>query len=294
MTPPYFLPLVRRGRVGLANMAKIIFTKMQAEGNDFIIIDNRQRLLSKKGIRDFVTKVCRRRFSVGADGLILIEPSRKADFKWHYYNPDGGEVEMCGNGSRCAARFAYLNKIAPKRLSFETPAGIIKAEVKGERVKVELTKPKGLKLGLKISIDGIEYQGNFLNTGVPHVVYFSQEIEKIDVLGVGRKTRYHELFAPSGTNANFVRILGPHSLSLRTYERGVEGETLACGTGAVAAALIAGALGKVRSPASLKTRGGKTLKVYFKWDGKDFSSVFLEGEARFVYTGELSEEALKD
>ncbi len=267
---------------------------MQAEGNDFIIIDNRRDKIKKRGIEDFVRKVCKRRFSVGADGLIFIVPSRKADFKWHYYNPDGSEVEMCGNGSRCAARFAYLNKIAPAKLSFETIAGIIKAKIKGSRVKVELTKPHSLRLGFKIPINGKKYDVNFLNTGVPHVVYFSDDLDKLDVIGIGRKTRYHELFGPSGTNVNFVKILGPHSLSIRTYERGVEDETLACGTGSVAASLIAGSLGKVKSPVFVKTIGGKTLKVYFRWNGREFSDVFLEGEARFVYTGELTKEALTD
>ncbi|MBI5199632.1 MAG: diaminopimelate epimerase [Nitrospirae bacterium] len=275
-------------------MHKITFTKMQAEGNDFIIIDNRRGKLKKRGIEDFIRKVCKRRFSVGADGLIFIVPSRKADFKWHYYNPDGSEVEMCGNGSRCAARFAYLNKIAPAKLSFETIAGIIKAKIKGSRVKVELTKPYSLRLGFKIPINGKKYDVNFLNTGVPHVVYFSTDIDKFDVVGIGRKTRYHKLFRPSGTNANFVKILGSHSLSIRTYERGVEDETLSCGTGSVAAALIAGALSKVKSPVYIKTKGGKTLKVYFKWDGKEFSQIFLEGETKVIYKGELSKEALMD
>lgn len=268
-------------------MDKIRFTKMQAEGNDFIIIDSRKKIFKGKNIKDFVVRSCRRRFSVGADGLILIESSRKADFKWHFYNPDGTEVEMCGNGSRCAARFAYVNRIAGRKLSFETLAGIIKAEVKNSRVKVELTKPYGLKLGLKIPIDGKIYKGDFLNTGVPHVVYFLRNIEKLDVTGIGRKTRYHRFFKPSGTNANFVRIINTHNLSVRTYERGVEDETLACGTGSVASALVAGAIGKVKSPVSVRTRGGKTLKVYFNWDGKEFSKVFLEGEANVVYTGEL-------
>ncbi len=275
-------------------MNKIKFTKMQAEGNDFIIIDNRKKSLKKKNVGTFVRKVCRRRFSVGADGLILIEPSKRADFKWHYYNPDGNEVEMCGNGSRCAARFAYLNGIAGKKLSFETLAGIIKAGVKGNRVKVELTKPHGLRIGFKIPIDGKNYEMNFLNTGVPHVVYFFNNINRVDVIGLGKKTRYHKLFAPSGTNANFVKILGTHDLSIRTYERGVEDETLACGTGSVASALIAGILDKVKSPVYVKTRGGKTLKVYFRWNGREFSQVFLEGEARVIHTGELVKEALAD
>lgn len=271
-------------------MKKIKFTKMQAEGNDFIIIDNRKNIFGRRNLKDFVISVCTRRFSVGADGLILIESSKKADFKWHFYNPDGAEVEMCGNGSRCAARFAYLNGIAQKKLSFETPAGVINADVKGSRVKVELTKPQGLKLGLKITIDGKVYDGNFLNTGVPHVVYFLRDIDKIDVTGIGRKTRYHRLFKPAGTNANFVKSINAHNLSVRTYERGVEDETLACGTGSVASVLVAGALGKVSSPVSVETRGGKILKVYFEWDGKEFSKVFLEGEAKVVYTGDLWKE----
>ncbi|MBI5182515.1 MAG: diaminopimelate epimerase, partial [Nitrospirae bacterium] len=249
---------------------KIPFVKLSGTGNDFIIIDNRKGILNADNIKDFIISVCRRRFSVGADGLILIENSDKADFKWRYFNADGSEAEMCGNGSRCAARFAYVNKIAGKQMSFETKAGIIKAELKGKSVKVQLTQPKDLRLDFNVPIEGANQQACSLNTGVPHVVYFVKDIENTNVFDIGRKTRYHELFQPAGTNANFVKVSGSHKLRIRTYERGVEDETLACGTGSVASALIAGAKGIVTSPVSVLTKGGMTVKVYFDWDGKEF------------------------
>ncbi len=297
-------------------MNKIPFWKMSGSGNDFIVIDNRKPLLKADEIKPFVVKACRRGLSVGADGVILIDyPSREVDYgwhcydvdeerstypmsypranyAWHYYNADGGEVEMCGNGSRCVARFAYLNKIAPAKHTIETLAGILHAEVIGEerdRVKVQLTDPTDLRLHLKIEIDGVVWEGHFVNTGVPHVVYFVDDVEKVDLVRVGRATRYHSLFAPSGTNANFVALMDRHQMKIRTYERGVEDETLACGTGAVAAAVIAAALGKAASPVSLETRSGIVLGVDFK-DG--YKEVSLEGDARIIYKGELCEEAL--
>jgi diaminopimelate epimerase len=233
-----------------------------------------------------------RRFSVGADGLILIENSDKANFKWRFFNADGSEADMCGNGSRCAARFAYANKIAPRQMSFETKAGIIKAELKGKNVKVQLTQPRDLRLDFMIPIDGQNYEACSLNTGVPHVVYFVKDLDNTDVFNLGRKTRYHEMFQPAGANANFVKVTGKHKLKIRTYERGVEDETFACGTGSVATALIAGAKGVIASPVTVLTKGGMTLKVYFDWDGKEFTNVFLEGEARIIYTGKLWKEAL--
>jgi diaminopimelate epimerase len=178
-------------------------------------------------------------------------------------------------------------------MTFETGAGLIRAEVKGDRVKVQLTEPKDLSLHLTIPLEEREWEASFLNTGVPHVVYFVEETDSIDVERCGRETRYHPLFQPAGTNANFVTLVDPHHLKIRTYERGVEGETLACGTGAVAAALVAGALGHTTSPVHLATRSGMTLTVYFQWNGQRFSQVFLEGDARIIYAGEIWEEAWK-
>lgn len=239
-----------------------------------------------------VRKLCRPHFSIGADGLILIEKSEAADFKWRFFNSDGSQVEMCGNGSRCAARFAYRKCIGGRELSFETLAGIIRAEIKDSSVKVQLTPPTDYRPEVIINIGGADFRAAFINTGVPHVVYFEKEIGNVDVQGRGAATRYHELFAPAGTNANFAQVAGKDELILRTYERGVEAETLACGTGATASALVAGAAGYVKSPVRVKTRGGSDLTVYFDWDGSQFGDVFLEGDAVFVYQGVIEEGAL--
>jgi diaminopimelate epimerase len=264
---------------------------MHASGNDFIIIDNRQSIVSGD-LPSFVKKICRQHYGVGADGLILIEASDKADFKWRFYNLDGGEVNMCGNGSRCAARFAYMNGIAGRELSFETLAGIIRAEIKGETVKVQLTKPYDYRPDISVPLALKTRKASCINTGVPHVVYFVDDLESVDVIGDGFATRYHDMFKPDGTNANFAKVVDSGRMLIRTYERGVEGETQACGTGAVAAALVAGAEGLVNSPVTLLTKGGTELKVYFDWDGREFDNVFLEGDAVLVYQGAIEEGAL--
>jgi diaminopimelate epimerase len=199
---------------------------------------------------------------------------------------------MCGNGSRCVARFAVMQKIAPKRMAFETLAGVIHADVGTKAVTVELPLPTGLHLNFPIDLGVKSYEGHFLNTGVPHTVVFVDDVNAVDVHQAGQAIRYHRMFAPAGTNANFVGVDGPHKLTIRTYERGVEGETLACGTGAVAAAVLAGLLGKVSSPVTLKTRGGPPLGVSFALDGQRVASVTLTGEARLVYEGALTPEAL--
>ena len=266
---------------------KIPFVKMSGSGNDFILIDHRKPILQRDRMSAFAQQVCRRRVSVGADGLIFIEPSKKADFKWQFFNADGSEAEMCGNGSRCVARFAYLKKIVKKDMTFETLAGIIHAEVKKDTVRVQLTKACGLRTNITVPLDRSTRTGHFINTGVPHLVYLSDHLDTEDVDGVGRKTRQHEIFKPEGTNVNFMQIDGPHRLRIRTYERGVEGETLACGTGAVAAALIAAALGKASSPMTVMTRGGDRLVVSFMREGEQFTDLHLEGKAEVVCEGML-------
>jgi diaminopimelate epimerase len=270
---------------------KIPFMKMSGSGNDFILIDHRVPFLDENHMKEFIRKVCQRRISVGADGLILIERSKKADFKWRFFNADGSEAEMCGNGGRCAARFAWLKGIASSNLTFETLAGILSAEVDGKRVKLELTKPHGLKLDETLLVEGQEKICSSINTGVPHAVLFSEDIERVDVVRIGRMIRYHPHFAPSGTNVNFFRVENSSRLSIRTYERGVEDETLACGTGAVASALIAALKGRVKSPVSVKTRGGEVLLVYFEIKGEGVEKVFLEGDVHIIYEAEMWEEA---
>jgi diaminopimelate epimerase len=266
-------------------MKKIPFYKMQGSGNDFILIDNRRGALKGRNLKQLARTVCDRHYSVGADGLIVIVPSRRADFKWRFLNADGSEAEMCGNGSRCAARFAHLRRIAGRNLRFETRAGIIRAEVKTGAVKVQLTDATGLRKDIRIPLGSGARSGHFINTGVPHVVYLTDRLESEDVAGVGRATRFHPLFSPAGTNANFMQVLGPSRIAIRTYERGVEGETLACGTGAVAGALIAGSLGLVSSPVDVITRSGEKLVVSFRREGDSFADLHLEGGAEVICEG---------
>jgi diaminopimelate epimerase len=274
-------------------MRRIPFFKMSGSGNDFILIDNRQGVLNADHLGDFVPKVCARKVSVGADGLILIEPSQRVDFRWRFFNADGSEAEMCGNGGRCAARFAVLKGITTPKLAFETLAGIIEAEVNGRQVKLQMVQPTGLKLNLDVPIDGQNHQLHFINTGVPHAIKMVEDAAAVAVKDLGRKIRFHTQFQPAGTNANFVQPVDRKHLKVRTYERGVEDETLACGTGAVASALIAAKKKLVDSPVEVQTSGGEILKIYFQPKGEAFDRVFLEGDTRVVYEGSLWEEAYK-
>jgi diaminopimelate epimerase len=272
-------------------MEKIRFYKMSGSGNDFIIIDNRQEVIDKSILKDLIVGVCRRKMSAGADGLILLEDSASADFKWHFYNSDGSRAEMCGNGARCVSRFAFLNGITDRKLSFETDVGLVLAEIVDNRVKIKMTDPTDLREDRSLDLGEKTLQYHFINTGVPHVVIRTDNIEDTDVEHVGRSIRYHENFSPAGTNANFVGLEDPNTVSVRTYERGVEGETLACGTGAVAAALIMAHKDGLTSPVEVRTRSGEFLRVYFKQDSIVFTDIYLEGDARVIYKGELWEEA---
>ncbi|MCE5283952.1 MAG: diaminopimelate epimerase [Deltaproteobacteria bacterium] len=271
----------------------IDFFKMSGSGNDFIIIDNRDGSLGVRDVVAFVRKVCQRKVSVGADGLFLIEKSDRVDFKWRFFNADGSQAAMCGNGGRCVARFAFLNGIAGERMSFETGAGIIDAEVKGDVVKIRLTDPHSLVLDERLRIGNLELIVHRLDTGVPHVVHFLHDLEGFDVVDTGRAIRYHEAYRPAGTNANFVAVLDANTLQVRTYERGVEDETLACGTGSVAAALIAARKGLVSAPVEVVVRSGERLRIYFEATEKGFEKVYLEGKAKVVYQGKLWDEAWK-
>jgi diaminopimelate epimerase len=268
-------------------MKKIPFYKMQGSGNDFIMIDNRRNVLKGMNLGKLAVTVCNRHFSVGADGLIAIVPSRKADFKWRFFNADGSEAEMCGNGSRCAAKFAHLKKIAGKTMTFETLAGIIHARITNDSVRVQLPGASGLRMNIAVALDTGLRMGHFINTGVPHLVYLSKDLDGEDMERIGRTTRYNELFKPAGTNVNLMQILGRRLLRIRTYERGVEGETLACGTGAVASALIAGAIGAAHSPVEVQTWGGEKLSISFERTTEGFRDITLEGTAQVICEGLL-------
>jgi len=208
-------------------MHTIPFAKMSGTGNDFIVIDNRDGRVDDDRLTEFIQKVCRRKMSVGADGLILIESCDNADFRWRFYNSDGSLAEMCGNGARCAARFAFLNGIAGENLSFETDAGIINGQVMDGGAKVKIPDPADLRLNYAIDLESGPLTVSSINTGVPHVVVLQDNVDDVDVFGLGRQIRYHETFAPAGTNVNFICQQKTGHLAIRTYERGVENETLA-------------------------------------------------------------------
>ena len=272
----------------------IPFEKMSGTGNDFVIIDNRNQMIPYAEQADLARKLCRRMFSVGADGLILLKNSDCADFSWDFYNADGSVAEMCGNGSRCAARFAYQHGIAGKKMKLDTLAGIVYAEIcdPDNVVKVKMVPPRDFRFDLSVTLDNEERMAAYVDTGVPHAVIFVDK-DDVPVKTWGRRVRFNSLFEPRGANANFVQILPDGRLKVRTYERGVEAETMACGTGAVAASLIAAIQKGIDSPVEVVTSGGESLTILFDiFDGPVAENVYLQGPTRLVFTGNLTAEAL--
>lgn len=273
-------------------MKKILFTKMVAAGNDFVVIDI---IAGGKGqgagmaLDEFARSACDRKFGIGADGLIVLERSRKSDFKMRIFNPDGSEPKMCGNGARCAALFfaAHTTK-RPLRgpIKFETRAGQMEAEVKKEIVKLKMPDPRDIWPKIDLNLGSQFYKVHYINTGVPHAVFFVSNVDTINIKEVGRQIRFHKQFQPEGTNADVAQIISATVIKVRTYERGVEDETLACGTGSVASALTSYYLKLTnKSPISVQTKSGEVLKVYFDHKNNKFSNVWLEGGAKMVFEG---------
>jgi diaminopimelate epimerase len=263
------------------------FTKMNGAGNDFVMLDNRDAALALTG--EQIARLCDRHRGVGADGVLIVEPARSgADFRMRYYNADGGEAEMCGNGARCFARYARrVSGHGAEEISFETEAGVIGARCLGENVQIDMSAPHSHAAVTTLDADGVPLPVHFINTGVPHAVIFVQYLEPTDVERLGAAIRYHDHFAPRGTNVNFVQVRALGEISVRTYERGVEGETLACGTGVVACALIHHLETNAPSPVSIVVRGGDTLRVGFEPGDVpgEFRKVTLTGPADFVFDG---------
>ncbi|MBI3312914.1 MAG: diaminopimelate epimerase [Candidatus Omnitrophica bacterium] len=266
-------------------MKTLPFYKMVASGNDFVVVDNRRKVV-KDPLR-FTREVCTPHTGIGADGVLLLENSGRADFKMRIINSDGSEAEACGNGFRCIARYAREILKYPPRFEFESISGLVKAEVKNGTVKVRLPDPKDYRESGDIEVLGHRLHYSFINTGVPHTVIFVEGLEKIDVEKLGSAIRHHKTFKPKGTNVNFVEVRGRSEIEVRTYERGVEGETQACGTGSTASAIISSLAGYTLAPVRVKTRGGETLTISFKKNGKKVTDVFLEGQADFVYEGKI-------
>lgn len=269
---------------------KIWFTKMTGAGNDFVVIDNRP-----KRIRDgskAAKVLCDRRQGIGADGLLLLEKSRRADYRMMYYNADGSYGGMCGNGGRCIARYAALNGIAPRRHDFEALDYIYKAEVRKSEVVLAMKDARDLTIGLKIDVGSLNIVVNFVDTGSPHVVVpvknlgrRASPLASVDVVGLGRAIRNHKRFAPVGTNVNFIEKGRGNSIQIRTYERGVEDETLGCGTGAIASAIVASRMWKLRPPIRVLPKSRMQLRVGFKDTGARIEKVRLAGPASVVYAG---------
>lgn len=266
---------------------KLTFTKMTGAGNDFVVVDNRSKQLNLS--REQIEKLCDRHFGIGADGLLAVEPGEGgADFRMRYYNSDGGEAEMCGNGARCFARYARsLAGGAVDLLSFDTPAGRIRARFVEEDVEVNLTPPVGLDLGRTIATAHGDVTVHSVNTGVPHAVLFEEDIRVTALVERGRELRHHPAFAPKGTNVNFAQLTADGTVLVRTYERGVEDETLACGTGVTAVGIISHLVHHLPTPVRVRVKGGDTLQVNFVREGDSLRDVTLRGPARVVFTGEI-------
>ena len=235
----------------------IPFTKMHGAGNDFIVVDDRE-LIFPIDDEEFIQSAASRRTGIGCDGMLLIQPSSVADFRMRFINPDGGEVDMCGNGARCIARLAHDLGIVSEKMTIETGAGIVEAEVLGNLICLDLTEPTDLELDLKADL---AWSLDFVNTGVEHAVAWVEDVQAVDVAACGRQIRDHALFAPCGTNANFAKVESDGSIAIRTYERGVEAETLACGTGATAVGLLAAERGWVKLPVTVHCAGGFDLVI---------------------------------
>ena len=260
---------------------RIEFIKMVASGNDFIVIDQ-QRGSPIQRLSSFARQICNRKYGVGADGLLILEKSRIANVKMRIFNPDGSEPDMCGNGIRCVALYA-----AQKQINIQTKAGIIRVNLNRDKAKLKISQPKDIKLDLPIKINRCPVRLNLINTGVPHAVIFVEGLDKIDVVNIGRQIRFHKRFLPEGVNVDFVQILDDNNITIRTYERGVEDETLACGTGVVASALLLVTRYSLLATGGINvhTRSGEILSVEFNRINGRFKDVWLEGKAKMVYKG---------
>ena len=270
------------------------FSKMAGGGNDFVVIDNRTAKIADAG--ELTRRICTRGLSAGADGLILIEGSARATFRMRYYNADGGLAAFCGNGTRCAARFAFLNVIAGRKMTIETDAGIVGAEIgDGGLVTISMPSPHSFRPQRPLVIGDQTVRGSFMMVGVPHYVAFLHgDLWAQNIAPLGMAIRRHPDLEPDGgANANFVVVRDEHSIEVRTYERGVENETLACGSGVVASAVTSALFGKVKSPVSVLTRSGITLEVSFTLRDGYADDVRLKGDARLIYRATITPETLE-
>lgn len=282
------------GQVQTGKQDPLSFSKMAGGGNDFVVIDNRGPKIADAA--ELTRRICTRALSVGADGLILVENSARATFRMRYYNSDGGLAAFCANGTRCAARFAFLNVIAGRKMTIETDAGIVGAEIsEGGLVALSLPAPHAFRPQRPVVVGETAVRGSSIVVGVPHyVVFLRDDLWAYDIAPMGRAIRTHRDLAPDGgANVNFVSVRDAHAIDVRTYERGVEGETLSCGSGVVASAVTSALFGRVKSPVSVLTRSGITLEVSFEIRDGYADEVRLKGDARLIYRATVTPETLE-
>jgi diaminopimelate epimerase len=270
---------------------KLNFTKMHGAGNDFILIDDRNAHVPWQD-HFLMAAIAARRTGIGCEGIILIQRSDRADFRMRFLNPDGSEAEMCGNGARCAAAFAHSIGASGKALTMETLCGLIDAEVNGNRVCIWMPEPSDKSYALDVPVDGELIHGHFITMGVPHFIVPVSNVSAVDVQGLGRTLRMHPAFAPDGANISFVTFRPPNRLAMRTYERGVEAESGACGTGAVASCVIAVETAKFVLPTTVKTSLGDELIVDGDWRHGKCTGLTLTGPVAFVFTGIINLSAI--
>lgn len=265
---------------------------MHGTGNDFILIDEFQKILiPEKDKPRFVARISRRHFGIGSDGIIFIQKSGRYDARFSFYNPDGTKAEMCGNGMRCFAKYLYEKGLVRKeKIHVETTAGLVVLEIflKGgevTRIRVDMGMPRVEFIDRKVEIDGYSYKITSVNMGNPHAILFFDDVDEVDVLGIGKKVRHHRLF-PQGTNVHFVQKTGENEFKIRTYERGVEDETLACGTGicASAVAIVVNNYANAKKPLMFHAKGGD-ITIELEMENENIKRVFITGPAEEVFTG---------
>ena len=270
------------------------FAKMAGGGNDFVMIDNRTARVADPGT--LTRRICTRAVSVGADGLILVESSARATFRMRYYNSDGTNSAFCANGTRCAARFAFLSVIAGRKMTIETDAGIVGAEIgEGGIVTLSLPSPHTFRPERPVAVGDQTVRGSSIVVGVPHyVVFLKGDLWRQNIDPLGSAIRKHPDLKPDGgANVNFVVVRDGHTIEVRTWERGVEAETLSCGSGVVASAVTSALFGKVSAPVAVQTRSGITLEVSFRVAGGYVEDVRLRGDARLIYRATITPETLE-
>ena len=264
---------------------------MSGAGNDFVVVDNRSGIIPDP--EQFAVKVCHRRYGIGADGLLLVEKSSRADFTMKYYNADGSYGGMCGNGGRCIAKYAFDEGIVQTKVfSFDALEYVYTATQHAPNVyELKMKNPQDFRARQTVAIDDQKVYVHSVDTGAPHCVIFLDEnpglgkIENLDVYGIGRKIRYHKLYEPKGTNVNFVSVNTDKSIVIRTYERGVEDETLACGTGSIASSLISASRYSWSKPVTVNVKSGELLEVGFQKNGNEFTEIRLKGNAQITFRG---------